>query len=213
MPRPDLDMSVSARCQTVGRSLLPGRPTPAALNEREDERGAVMVEMAVISVVLVLLLFGIIEGGLAFRAKLGLSNSADEAARRGAVAANDPFADWQVLQQILIHSSDGGSSIERVVVFKADSDGSGPPVACIDASSSSHQCNSYGPEDLLRPRSDFGSCGGLDGSWCPNDRSRRLADLDLLGVWVRGRFDSPSGALGTISMVELSIQPLESAGQ
>jgi len=203
-------MSAPARCLPIaGRRLF--RSTTS--RQPEDERGAVIVEMAIIAVILMLLLFGIVEGGLAFRAKLGLSNSADEAARRGSVAANDPFADWQILQQVLEHSSDGGSSIERVVIFKADATGNGPAEQCIDASSSASECNSYGASDLLRPRSDFGTCGALDGSWCPNDRSRRLADLDLIGVWVRGRFDSPSGALGSFSMEELSIQALESAGQ
>lgn len=178
----------------------------------ENERGAAIVEFAVISIILVILLLGVIEGGLAFRAKLSVANSADEGARRGAVAARDPFADYEVLQQIKAHSI-APETIETIVIYKADNSTSPPPDACKISSSAALGCNHYTASDLIRPRSDFGQCNGLDGAWCPTDRSTDLRTGDLLGVWIDADFDSPSGALGSIDFVETSILPLESKGQ
>jgi len=53
-----------------------------------DDRGAAMVEFAITSILLAILIFGIIEGGLGFRAKLSLSNAADSAARRGSIVTS-----------------------------------------------------------------------------------------------------------------------------
>lgn len=189
---------------------------PARLSARlgarlGTERGAAIVEFAVISIILVILIFGVVEGGLAFRAKLSVSNSADEGARRGSVAAKDPFADYEVLQQIKAHSI-SPETITTIVIYKADDSTSPPPDACKVASSSTLECNRYVTTDLLRPRGDFGSCGALDGSWCPSDRSSDLRSGDLLGVWIDAEFDSPSGALGSIDFEEISILPIESKG-
>lgn len=163
------------------------------------------------SVILVVMVFGIIEGGLLFRANLALANSADEAARRGSVEGNDPWADYHILEQIQIHSANPGA-ITKIVIYSAPDSATAPPAACRTASSTALKCNYYTPSDFSRPQSDFGTCLGVDAAWCPSSRDDTLRDADLLGVWIEGNFESPSGALGNLDLEALAVLPLESKG-
>ena len=72
---------------------------------RRDQEGAAAVEFALLLPLLVLLLFGMIEFGLAFNARIQATNAAREAARR-AVIGIDNWSDlggglsfWQVVRQ------------------------------------------------------------------------------------------------------------------
>ena len=56
----------------------------------KDSRGETTVEFALIAVVLMLIVFGIIEGGRLFSAWLIITNETREAARYGAVCLGDP---------------------------------------------------------------------------------------------------------------------------
>ncbi len=58
---------------------------PGRVRSPRDERGAVAVEMALITPILVMFVFGIIQFGIVFAQKLALSNAAREAARAGVV--------------------------------------------------------------------------------------------------------------------------------
>ena len=56
---------------------------------RHDERGAALVEFAIASVLLLVLLFGIISYGYALSFKQGLTQAAAEGARKAAVASTN----------------------------------------------------------------------------------------------------------------------------
>jgi len=73
-----------------------GRSTSAG---RRD-RGATLVEAAVVFPLLFLVLFGLVEFGWAFKDNLSVGHSAREAARAGATFGNDPSANFLVLQEI-----------------------------------------------------------------------------------------------------------------
>jgi Flp pilus assembly pilin Flp len=72
---------------------------------RRDQEGAAAVEFALLLPLLVLLLFGMIEFGLAFNTRIQATNAAREAARRAVVGIDNwgdlggglPF--WQVVRQ------------------------------------------------------------------------------------------------------------------
>ena len=72
---------------------------------RRDQEGAAAVEFALLLPLLVLLLFGMIEFGLAFNSRIQATNAAREAARRAVVGIDNwgdlggglPF--WQVVRQ------------------------------------------------------------------------------------------------------------------
>jgi Flp pilus assembly pilin Flp len=63
-----------------------------AFRDRRDQSGAAAVEMAIILPVLVLLMFGIVEFGLAFNRLQGVHAAAREGARVGAVSPGDECA-------------------------------------------------------------------------------------------------------------------------
>jgi Flp pilus assembly pilin Flp len=72
---------------------------------RQDQEGAAAVEFALLLPLLVLLLFGMIEFGLAFNTRIQATNAAREAARQ-AVVGIDNWSDlgggltfWQVVRQ------------------------------------------------------------------------------------------------------------------
>jgi Flp pilus assembly protein TadG len=58
-------------------------------SRRDDQRGAALVEFAIASVVLLVLLFGIISYGYALSFKQGLTQAAAEGARKAAVATSN----------------------------------------------------------------------------------------------------------------------------
>lgn len=84
------------RCRSAGRLL--GSPRSPSGAEREGERGQSMVEFALILPLLLMLVFGIIEFGNAWRTSQLLTNFAREGARR-AVVPNAP-PDAQLRQDI-----------------------------------------------------------------------------------------------------------------
>lgn len=176
-----------------------------------DERGGVIVEFAAVAMILVLLIFGVIEGGLLFRAKLSLSNSADEAVRSASIAGDRSTADYQILQRILKHSADGGASIERIIVFKATDPTDGPAPTCAAGISTTNECNVYLKDDFARPETDFGSCGALDGNWCPTDRDITF-DGDMVGVAIQGTYTPIAKIFGDVGLDQESILPFESKG-
>lgn len=170
-----------------------------------------IIEFAAVAVILVILIFGIIEGGLLFRAKLALANSTDEAARQASIVGDDPSADYVILQQILRHSADGGGSIERVVVFRAEAPSDGPTETCRDGISTTNECNVYVPEDFERPQSDFGLCGSLDGNWCPTTRDTTVGG-DMVGILIEGTYTPISAIVGAVGLDTEAVMAFESKG-
>lgn len=62
------------------------------IQRHDSERGAAAVELALVLPILILLLFGIIEFGRAYNAKVTLTHAAREGARALAVGDSDPIA-------------------------------------------------------------------------------------------------------------------------
>src|SRR5882757_7712935 len=81
------------RMMTTGRVA----PTAWAIRKR-DERGAAMVEFAMILPLLVLLTFGIIEFGVAFNASSSVSQSSRAGGRTAAIFSTDPQLEFNAAQ-------------------------------------------------------------------------------------------------------------------
>jgi Flp pilus assembly protein TadG len=92
-------------------------------NAHNREGGASLVEMALVMPVLLLILFGIMEFGLAFRDILGASQAAREGTRIAALAGNDPDADCAVIDGISDFLAANIDALDRVEIFRADSAG------------------------------------------------------------------------------------------
>jgi TadE-like protein len=92
-------------------------------------RGAVMVEMAIVVPIFILLVFGMLEFGLAFKDRLAMAHAAQTAARVAAVQGNEDVADREILKGFTRGLSAVASldAVKFVDVFKANPDGTPGP--------------------------------------------------------------------------------------
>ena len=161
---------------------------------RDRDSGAVLIETALIGIVLLTLLFGVIEFGLAWRDDLSVSSATRAGARTGSNAGDDRMADYNILQALrgglARFSSD---EILSIVVYESTTSDGKVPAECTSGASVSGKCNVYTAADLTRPTTDFGgttACAGSspDRFWCPLDRE---TDQDVgpayVGVWIKVR--------------------------
>lgn len=166
---------------------------------RRGDRGAVIIEAALVTPVLLLLVVGVIEWGLAFRDHLALQSAVAGGARMAAVAGSTATADWQVLEAVereLVGVP--MAQVRAVVVFKADGPGAAVPPECKVASQLVGStddplpgaCNHYTAAELAleaMPES-WGSCDATSPvrSYCPGGRRTSLDGdgPDYLGVYV-----------------------------
>lgn len=87
------------------------------------ERGAAAVEMAIIVPVLVLMAFGMLEFGIAFKNKLQFSHAVNQATRNASVMGTDQYADIEILDALEAGLSGDLTTVDHVDIFKADATG------------------------------------------------------------------------------------------
>jgi hypothetical protein len=158
-----------------------------------------MVEFAMVAVLLLMILFGIVEFGLAFRDRLTIGNASQSAARVGTAVGNGPEADQvmlESLEQTLANLPSGGVGVVRYVdFFQADSNGN-PDGGCPGPNCVRY---TYVYQDGPGPLCDWNPCPGYDGSggyggaWTPTARDVKVGSLDVMGVdvvfsheWITG---------------------------
>lgn len=192
---------------TTSRSEL---PCPTACR---FERGAAIVEFALVTAVLFTLIFGLIEGGLLVRANNNVESSTDEAARRGAIAGSSTSADWMVLQQLRVRGLLAVTDVKYVVIYKADSSTSVPSESCRTGVPVNGECNVYQQSDFDLSSSAFGcSDPGLDANWCPTDRAESAGGFEYIGVWVDATHRGLTGIFGEVGIQSQSVLPIEGSG-
>jgi Flp pilus assembly protein TadG len=156
----------------------------------DHERGATLLEFALIAPVLLLLIFGALEYGMFFKDYLTVSNVTRTGARVGSAAGSGADADYQILQAVKVAATalpGGSNSIERVSIYRATSAGGGPSATCQTTSSAADRCNTYTASAFTQPVTKFGcGAGSIDSVWCPTTRGDSQAiGPDYLGVWVK----------------------------
>ena len=208
------------------RTDLTGPALPrvsARLRRAPKERGAAIVEFALVSVVLFVIIFGLIEGGLLVRARNSVRSSADEGARRGAIAADQQTADWQILQQLRIRGALSSSRINYVVVFAARDSTDTPTASCLAGVPQTDVCNVYERAEFELPASSFGCIdANLDANWCPSDRAQDTAGFEYIGVYINATYNGLTGVFkiiggdddfdGDVGLEAVSVLPLEGSG-
>ncbi len=91
-----------------------GRHRRLGSSRRDEERGAVAVEFALVMIPFLVLLFGIIQYGVYFWAVQGGSSAAREAARNAAVGQPEACADFQSdVEEAISALTDGSATITR----------------------------------------------------------------------------------------------------
>ena len=174
------------------------RPSRRNLGGRCRSRGAALVEFALVVPVVMMLVFGTIEGGFYLGDSNVVSRAVQRSARVGAGLADRRTADYETLRAL--ETSLTGlrvTSVRRVIVFDAEvtADGDVPP-SCLalerpdDLSivGITGTCNVYSPTQLVsdEPSHFDGGCSGDDWDryFCPTHRSRDGFDPDVLGVYI-----------------------------
>lgn len=190
----------------------------ARLRRRRGDRGATLVEFALVLPILALLAFGTVEFGLAWRDSMTVSNALRSGARVGSNAGDDRLADYDILKQVesAIHEIDN-TRIERVVIFRSTNLDGIPPAGCVAGTPQSGVCNVYTAaqmSSLTAASFDHATCSGdPDSSWCPTTREdRQVVGPDYLGVWVQVHRDWITGLFppsAGITMTDHAIMRLE----
>ena len=158
---------------------------------RSSEDGSSLVEFALVASVLFMLVFGIVEFGLAFRDRLTMANVTQGASRVAAALGNDEGADFNTLgalaQGLETLPNSGIGVVKAVDIFLAD--GNGDPVGSCPGAT----CNHYVYDPGHTATCDWNPCPDPDhleaygGGWIPGvpgGRDDALPDLDVLGVRV-----------------------------
>ena len=154
------------------------------------------MEFSLVVGLLVLLIFGILEMGLAWRSKHTISDAANGGARSAAVGSSFPDADFLALRSVQRSLDRVNIEVDYVVVYRATSPEDLPSPSCMagNVSAGANPCNVYRTADLSLLVDDFGcKPTSPDRFYCPTDRSSVVGSLDLVGVWVKGRSQSFTG--------------------
>lgn len=165
---------------------------------RDRSRGAALMEAALVAPIFFVLVFGVLEFGFAFHARLTAQNMSQVGARSGSGAGDDPGADFRILQAVEnARSTVPRGRITHIVVYEATGPDDSVPPGCLN-SSVGDRCNRYTGASLALDEDDFGcGPGDVDGAWCPIDREVAVnGPPDYLGVYVRIRHDLITGFFG-----------------
>jgi hypothetical protein len=191
----------------------------------DNDRGAALLEFTIVAGLLLAIIFGIVEFGLAFRDRLTISNATQSAARVGSALGFSDNSDLELLlslEQSLATLPNSGIGVVRYVdVFLADANGN-PAVSCGAGGSSA--CNRY----FWSPGNgtcDWKPCPDPDAGyaawgWAPADRDVALPGLDVMGVrvtfahqWVTGFLPLPNidcdGSAGSDCWADTAVMRLE----
>ncbi len=178
--------------RSTGRSLR---------SRRRNSRGAVLVEAAIVAPLFFVMVFGVLEYGMAFYARLTVQNMSLNGARTASAAGDDLNADFRILREVNdSRTTLSTGSITHVIVYKASGPNDSVPTGCL-AASSSGVCNRYTGSDLVGLDEDDFKCddsSDLDRAWCPHTRSVVLASPgpDYIGIYVRATHDPITGFFG-----------------
>lgn len=202
--------------------LLRRRRCPAAVPDHAPgwrERGVTLIEATLVTPIFLMLIFGVIELGLAMNDNLALSHSTRAGSRVASASGNDLFADYGILRSVARESSAiPRNQVKLVVVYKAAGIGAPPSSTCQAGTAVAGECNVYTPTDFSRAKESFGcGSGEPDASWCPQDRWVTLTSArqpDYVGVWMKIEHPWVTHMFGnTLTLTDSSVIQLEPRGR
>ncbi|MDZ7674705.1 MAG: TadE/TadG family type IV pilus assembly protein [Acidimicrobiales bacterium] len=192
------------------------------MSRRRDSRGIALIEAALVVPLLVLLAFGAIEAGFAYRDGNTLARATQAAARVDARVADGRLADYEALRTLdSALAAIDASSITKVIIFDATATGGDVPASCKTLTPSDAgpigqpgSCNVYSATQVRTddPSKFSGGCGGMkwDANWCPTNRIRTGDDPDRVGMFVELSYDKAVKVLpGSIALTQTAVFQLE----
>jgi Flp pilus assembly protein TadG len=200
---------VGRRTDTDDRGPTKGSPLTTQ-RKPANERGAALLEFALVAPILILLVFGIVEYGMFFKDYLTVSNATRAGARVGSAAGSNADADYQILQAVKTAAAalpGGANSIEHVTIYRSATTGGAPTATCRTTSSAADRCNVYTASAFNQPVQRFGcGPGSLDSAWCPSTRQDSQAiGPDYIGVWVKTTHSFVTRMFGTSRTITDSV--------
>lgn len=166
-----------------------------------SEKGATLVEAAIALPLLLLLMIGIMEFGLAFKDWLTVSHGAREGARAGAAFGNDPASNFLILEEIGGQLSAANIDVQGVRIYNAGT-GIGDSYTYLPGA----ECDWNPCPDPSLPTPPY-----AQPVWCPASRDITAPETDTIGVtvtyvhsWVTGFITDETNFTTT---VEYHIEP------
>ena len=132
-----------------------------------SERGASLIESAIVAPLLVLLAFGAAEFGFVFIDYLEVSSAAREGARVGSAVGDAIDADTLILGAVAEATAGiGNSTIETIWIFEAQANGDPVDNCVVDDSSDYYKCTGPTTHTMI-----YDAAGNhLQGSWASTGR-------------------------------------------
>lgn len=216
----DIDRHDTGLHESIGSDRAPASAGRSGGAQRcSGDAGATIVEAAIYTPLLMLVLFGILEFSLAFRSYLTVSNGTRDASRMASVMGDSGDADLRILDDIEIAmAAVPDESIQRIVIWRADGPADEVPVGCAagtPTSGGSSPCNVYTAADFGREADEFGCISAApDRFWCPTDRASALSDPpDYVGIWIQVEHDYVTGLFGASrTIADQTIMRIEPQG-
>lgn len=158
------------------------------------QRGAVLVEAAIVMPLVALLLFGILEYGLLFGDDMRLANSLRSGARTAAALTSlNASDDYAVLKAVQAGSGKVAPQIQLLVIYKSNGPSDVPTKACEEGLSQPGECNVYTQNDFNMTETQLEATGASN-SWPPDER---IPGTDYIGVWAKVDHKWITGFFGT----------------
>ncbi|MFN8019048.1 MAG: TadE/TadG family type IV pilus assembly protein [Acidimicrobiales bacterium] len=163
---------------------------------RGRQRGAALVEMAFVAMILVILSAGAFDYGMAWRVGLATNEAARTAARTGSGMGTDPLTDWYALSgaRSALAASGRLQDVQRVVIYKSTSTDGQVPVNCTTGAATTELCVEItGAQFRNMSSTSFNSTtgcfvGAVVANWCPSSRNDVQQTADYYGVWIQTRY-------------------------
>ena len=193
-------------------------------DDRSTERGGLLVEVTMVIPVLVIIVLGMLEIGMAWSDAQVITQAARAGARTVTQLPEEELADQQALLAIQAAFSQQDISLQQVTIFEADVNGN--PVASCEGSTAvagGQPCNIYTLADLnfatlsdpmLWGCNQSGRTNARDDNWCASvtaNRNPTQSSATWIGVRVVGERSWLTGFFGngTHQITETAVMRLE----
>ncbi len=184
------------------------------MRSRGRQRGAVIVEVALVIPLLIMLTMGMAEVGFIVRDTQTVVAASQAGTRSVATAGDTRLADSSALSSMAAALNDfDPNDVERIIIFKPEADGS-MPILCQTAAVNG-LCNYYDGSDLSLTAADFtgsSNCNPTapDAPWCPIDReTSQGVGPDWIGIRVEVKHESFAPFMGDRTISDTTIMRLE----
>lgn len=158
-----------------------------------------MVEFAAVALLLLLIVAGTYDFGMAWRTGLEVNEAARSGARVGSSQGTKVTTDFSLMSsvQATLASSEILDDVQRIVIFRAtDVDGE-VPASCLEAAPSGACTVLSGAQVQAFPTTEAGTIDATSGcildslhsNWCPADRDDVQQSADYVGVWIEVEHD------------------------